>query len=361
MYKYLLLFITILFFSNFPLHAEKTAEANKKTVEIDPDHIPTKREILQNVVIIKGSRSSGSGFIAKLFNKPVVISNVHVFIGNEKIKLVTTTGNVLDVKAIYFAKKRDLVFYLLKNPEKITSYLNIEEDFNKDVTIGSPVVVYGNSLGGNVATELPGKVQGVGPNILEVSSKFVQGNSGSPIILKETGQVIGVATFALKENPHWVTQGTRFAGVRRFGLRIDKLKKKDLVRLNMKKYWLDLKAYDELVKSNELGIQIIKDLQTNFLLTQGAYKNLRVTRIIPRWNRGVRGNKISGVLANSKMLSSILTPSLFATGKAKYSTNAMKIRIEAQKKLNKQILQIYKNLTNALQDLFRKNNAGYRL
>ena len=339
----------------------KLIKTEKKPLKVDSDHIPTKREIFKNIVIIKGSRSSGSGFIAKFANTPVVISNVHVFIGNKKIKLMTTAGKVIDFKAIYFAKKYDLVFYILKNPEKVTSYLNIERNFETNVTTGSPVVVFGNSLGGNVATELPGEVQGIGPEIVEVSSKFVHGNSGSPIILKKTGKVIGVATFALKENPHWVTKGTRFAGVRRFGLRVDKLGKRDLVKLNMKQYILDLRVYDELAKSNKLGIQIIQDLQKDFRLTPGAYKNLRIAQLIPRWNRGVKGYKVSGVLANSKSLSSILTPSLFAIGRTNYSTEAMKRRIEAQKKLNKQVLQVYKNLTNALKDLFKKNNSGYRL
>jgi hypothetical protein len=83
--------------------------------------------------------------------------------------------------------------------------------------------VYGNSLGSGVATELKGRILGVGPEKIEVDAEFVRGNSGSPI-LDAQGQVIGVATYVTRTAPgtDWVADNTRFTLTRRFGLRLDK-------------------------------------------------------------------------------------------------------------------------------------------
>lgn len=68
-----------------PGKAEKvTKETTKKIPEIAEGHIPSEKEILSNIVIIKGSQSKGTGFVTLFAGTPVVVSNAHVFIGNEK-------------------------------------------------------------------------------------------------------------------------------------------------------------------------------------------------------------------------------------------------------------------------------------
>jgi len=65
-------------------------------------------------------------------------------------------------------------------------------------------------------------VLGVGPDLIEIDAKFVQGNSGSPI-LNEAGEVLGLATFAVKhaEPENWLKEDSRFKEIRRYGVRIE--------------------------------------------------------------------------------------------------------------------------------------------
>jgi hypothetical protein len=97
-------------------------------------------------------------------------------------------------------------------------------DFNNSVAIGDDVVVLGNSGGGGVVTNLPGKVVGVGPDRIEVSSEFIPGNSGSPVIHQKTGKVIGVATYLTKRYDDFAQNGAGESVVRRFAYRLDSVK-----------------------------------------------------------------------------------------------------------------------------------------
>lgn len=101
-------------------------------------------------------------------------------------------------------------------------------------TVREAVTVMGNSDGAGVATQISGQVLGVGPELVEVDAKFVQGNSGSPI-LNGAGRVIGVASFATRDEDvnNWVKNGTRFNTVRRFGYRLNHVQWKEMT-------WQDL-------------------------------------------------------------------------------------------------------------------------
>jgi hypothetical protein len=98
----------------------------------------------------------------------------------------------------------------------------------QQVKIGDAIIVAGNSEGEGVVRELPGKITGLGPDRIEVDATMVPGNSGSPIILKSTGQVVGVATYL--SIPPWMREGSKSPNyksptslneIRRFGYRLD--------------------------------------------------------------------------------------------------------------------------------------------
>jgi hypothetical protein len=79
----------------------------------------------------------------------------------------------------------------------------------------------GNSLGSDVVTEIPGKVTGVGPDLIEVDAKFVHGNSGSPIVHVKTGKVLAIATFVVARKLSSLDRDSNFDEIRRFGFRLD--------------------------------------------------------------------------------------------------------------------------------------------
>lgn len=169
------------------------------------------------LVLITGKRSAGSGFVLSMEEgKKYLVTNKHVVKGEEAVLATTLNGKILKLGDFSVAANDvDLVRFLL--PAETPSLNGAEETPN----IGESVFVYGNSDGQGVATDLSGKIVGVGPKLLEVDVPFVHGNSGSAVLNGE-GNVVGVATFATYDaNPEdWMKQGSRFANVRRFAIRI---------------------------------------------------------------------------------------------------------------------------------------------
>lgn len=172
------------------------------------------------LIIVETLKGAGSGFVTLFDGVMYVLTNVHVLDDCTQLKLKTLDGQELRYSVIEFSNTKDLARIQLLNPPPTLTPLTIAP---VTITINQPVVVYGNSLGTGVATELKGKLLGIGPEKIEIDADFVGGNSGSPI-LDAQGQVIGVATYVTRFTPgsDWVIDNTRFAKTRRFGLRLDK-------------------------------------------------------------------------------------------------------------------------------------------
>jgi len=135
-------------------------------------------------------------------------------------------GTVLAPVTVESAVGHDLIRFGLKDLP--SAALDTERDMNAEVAIGDDVFVFGNSDGGGVVTNLPGTVAGLGPDRIEVTSEFIPGNSGSPIIHAKSGKVIGIATYLTKrydEFSSWAKRTSSGGGgnevVRRFGFRLD--------------------------------------------------------------------------------------------------------------------------------------------
>ena len=156
----------------------------------------------------------GSGFLAAEQGKVYFFTNLHVISGAKKIT-ARSAFTTLDFKdgTVEVAADRDLV--------RISVPAQPALQFGDSPTIDDAVAALGNSGGREVVTRLEGKVMGVGPAQIEVSSEFIPGNSGGPILGKDN-RVLGVATYVLRTEivPDWIKSGTRFSSTRRFGVRV---------------------------------------------------------------------------------------------------------------------------------------------
>ena len=173
--------------------------------------------IKNHLVIVQTERNSGSGFVVKDGDRCYLYTNEHIVRkAKNKPKAVTLDGVELSLGVFELAKGRDLVRFEVNNLNHGLGFATGQPDVNKEI------VVFGNSDGVGVATALNGRIVGVGPNLIEVSAEFVQGNSGSPVLFSD-GSVVGIATFAIdaSESENWVKKDTRFNGVRRFALRLN--------------------------------------------------------------------------------------------------------------------------------------------
>lgn len=225
-------------------------------------------DVSHGIVFVENGESSGSAFIAEMNGKTYIFSNQHNFLGAKRIVMRSMTGQTLKPIRFEYSRTHDLVRLLL--PPEATEGLKILTFSQETPNIDDKIVIYGNSAGGGVATELDGKIIGVGPSDIEITAKMVPGNSGSPI-LNGKAEVVGVATYAtLGSNFERgsaydkMYKGTRFSKVRRYGVRIpedgwisDNLssflrqthRQKDMKNyitaiLTLQQYWTGSKAQD---------------------------------------------------------------------------------------------------------------------
>lgn len=219
--------------------AAAAEEERKRKAAEDKKYAEQDRRFIPSIVIIEGDESVGTGFICIFGGKKVVISNIHVLNGNKEVRLrLVSSGKEIRHTQIWVCPNRDVAVYELANPD-IGPALAIYDISSEKLNNDEKIVVFGNSDGGGVATTLRGKVQGLGPDEVEVQADFVSGNSGSPIIAYDYGKVIGMATYATKRDvKSWATENTRFAGgnVRRFGVRLDNLSWDDFVKVDFRQY-----------------------------------------------------------------------------------------------------------------------------
>jgi S1-C subfamily serine protease len=230
--------------------------------------------IMKAVVMIEGDKGMGTGFLCRFSEKTYVISNAHVFIGNDTVNLLTVDGVKLTYNGVYMSKDRDLILYEMGGAEGLAPLELIGGMM--DLRIGNRLVVYGNSQGAGVATYLTGVVQAVGPSEFETNASFVSGNSGSPLIVN--GKVAGVATYARQFNKNWVSEGTRFTEVRRFATRLDNTSLSDFVAIDLEEYRKQNKILNELKRVNDHIIQLINERRFDQLtddLRSGLSKGLK--------------------------------------------------------------------------------------
>ena len=173
--------------------------------------------------------SSGTGFLLEMDGKTYLVSNEHVVRSGSRIEARLIDGTLLNLGEFSVAAdKRDLARFEVMDCDKMPLKLRTSMP-----NIGEQVTVYGNSLGGGVATESKGFIQGVGPTKLETNAEIVNGNSGSPL-LDTSNTVVGVAammelTDTGKEN--WGNTNTRYDGkVRRYAVRLNDVRWKIVER-----------------------------------------------------------------------------------------------------------------------------------
>lgn len=152
-------------------------------------------EQMAALVLIESGDGQASGFLTKLRGVNFIVTNLHVLGPDPQLVLRGLDGSVLQSQGVFGAVGRDVAIIRVG---EINNELPIAENILADVKIGDEVVVVGNQRGGRVATQVVGKVLGIGPGRVEVDAQFEPGNSGSPVVHVKSGKVIGVATYSEK-------------------------------------------------------------------------------------------------------------------------------------------------------------------
>lgn len=190
----------------------------RPTASISGSDIPTHEPGLRGIVLAEGDVGRGTGFFANQNGETYIYSNAHVFSGNKAMKFTSVSGETVNWKTFEVSATADMVRFSLTGDYPAYEVMELVD---QSVDLGDEVYVLGNSQGEGTITKLVGRVTGIGPEKIEVDAPFVSGNSGSPVIHASTGQVIGIATYAVRRKVDWTTEGTPFSSARRFAVRID--------------------------------------------------------------------------------------------------------------------------------------------
>jgi S1-C subfamily serine protease len=275
-----------------------------------------------SLVIIKTNNGNGSGFIAKFGGKTYVYTNAHVLCGGiggfttKIVSIQTASGRTIPTPyELELSEVNDTTTdtgledvarfpIVLKDGE--SAYEISEMDPN--ITVGSKVIAYGNSLGGDVVTSLPGSILGLGTDRLEISSEIVPGNSGGPVVLEQTKKVIGISTYLTSGRRDIWTKGTKFDQVRRFAMRPEKVTKwRKMLYTSLMASTAELNAFDRDTlslaaacflnpKRNNAGFDFTVESKGDYIvrtvLVDGAKHSLgqSINAAIARVNQRIGGN-----------------------------------------------------------------------
>jgi hypothetical protein len=231
-----------------------------------------KDKLEKSLVIVEGDKGKGSAAIINLKGNALVVTNVHVFSGNSRVKCKLLNSTILALGTIGIADDRDI---LVATQSQVKNGLEASLSVEHDVSIGDDVIVLGNSQGSGVVTEIKGKVSGIGPELIEVDAKFVEGNSGSPIIHVKTGKVIAIATFATIRKLDTLSKDSKFQSVRRFGYRLDTITK--WAYCNSETFAAESEYVEQVKIKNDDLVRLALELSRNMRVTPSRYDSSRWT------------------------------------------------------------------------------------
>lgn len=163
--------------------------SEQKADDLSPD-------VLDAMVVIKGKEGSGSGFVCSFKGKSYIVTNQHVISGLSNARFQTRAGVTLQPVNWQVATDVDLVIIEVKGLPSDLKPLELLGDLSKQVAQGDKVTIPGNSEGHGVVTQTHGELLAIGGQRVETDCPVYRGNSGSPIIHRTSGKVIGVLTEA---------------------------------------------------------------------------------------------------------------------------------------------------------------------
>jgi hypothetical protein len=181
----------------------------------------SSQQVQDALLVVTAREGAGSGFVARWNGAPLLVTNAHVIAGASRLLFQRLSGAPVPPGKGRLAFGHDIAVF---DAPADSLTLEISTDVSKDAAIGDEVVIYGNSQGASVVTELKGKIVGLGPELVEVDAPFVPGNSGSPIVHLKSGKVIGIATYVQTRKHDEISKDSGVAEVRRFGYRLDSVK-----------------------------------------------------------------------------------------------------------------------------------------
>lgn len=218
---------------------------------------------LNAVLMVNNSNGAATAFLGKIDGKTYIISNLHVLGEMKNAKITTIDGKEVRLpKTCFLQKGFDVFLAELDDVPEGVSPLEISKNVMTDTNLKDDLVVSGNSQGGNVMRNIEGTLLAVGPKLLETDCNFYKGNSGSPVIHKDSGKVVGVVSYIMTIDDDLSTRITRKSKAKNFNMRFFAYRLDTMDDKTEIPYETVVETMDELNKA-EKKLEMIIDFLVN--------------------------------------------------------------------------------------------------
>lgn len=190
---------------------------------------------LSAILMVNNASGAATAFVGKIDGKIYLISNLHVLGEMKNAKITTFDGKTVRLpRNCYLQKGFDVFLAELDSVPDGVIPLEVSSNVTSDTKLRDKLVVCGNSQGGNVIRNIEGNLLAVGPKLIESDCNFYQGNSGSPVIHKDSGKVIGVVSYIMIINDNISSKITKNSKadnfkIRFFAYRLDTMDKQQQI------------------------------------------------------------------------------------------------------------------------------------
>ncbi len=232
-----------------------------------------------SLVQMSGAKTSGVGFIARAGAGNCLVTNAHVATGVRAVGLKTLGGIAVNAGEPSIAVGHDIFRVELAPGGRPFEILPAVET---NTAIGDDIAVLGTAEGGGRVAAIPGKLVGIGPDLVEVDAPFTVSNSGSPIVHLKTGRVIGVATYlTVKKYDDVTNQALKAPVIRRFGYRLDSVATWQPV--NWTFFFMQATEMQNIESLTDGLSALLADLAKNHSVTPGLHTHPVIKTRIDAW------------------------------------------------------------------------------
>lgn len=201
----------IIYLNYFPVASkviteEKTINETKLSETAIEDAI---ENVYDSVVTVESYRNnqnigSGSGFIYKSdSDKGYILTNHHVISGADKVEVILTNNEVVEVKLLGSDEYTDIAVLSI-DKDKITKVAKLGDSDN--INLGSTVITVGSPMGSEYSGSITrGIISGkdrmietdnIIAKVIQTDAAINPGNSGGPLV-NLAGEVIGITSMKL--------------------------------------------------------------------------------------------------------------------------------------------------------------------
>jgi len=163
----------------------------------------SQKDVVQITVITQDEEVIGSGFLYN--DKGDIITNAHVVAGARKVSVKTSDAKTYDGTVIGIGDKTDIA--VVRVPE-LAGVTPLKINRTHKAEVGDQVIALGSPLGlQNTVTT--GMISGINrsftidpyeyKNMYQITASITHGNSGGPLIDRETGEAIAINSAGTEE------------------------------------------------------------------------------------------------------------------------------------------------------------------